>query len=80
MLANDTKHLKGTMKRAYSFDVALDVLSCPSCGPEQAFQTPPCADGHGLECPDRACTGCGLARVLAPAAYAPAVPSIWCAA
>ena len=24
--------------------------SCPCCGDERAFETPPCGDGHGPDC------------------------------
>lgn len=34
---------------------------CASCGHERAFETPICADGHGADCPDLACTACGAA-------------------
>jgi len=40
--------------------------SCPSCGEERAFETPPCADGHGSECAELACRDCGAALLVDP--------------
>lgn len=34
---------------------------CSSCGEEREFETPPCVDGHGLDCPELACITCGAA-------------------
>jgi hypothetical protein len=42
----------------------LVVLFCPTCGGERLAETPPCADGHGENCPDRACTDCGTALLF----------------
>ncbi len=42
----------------------LLVLFCPSCGRECLAETPPCIDGHGDACPDRACVECGTALLL----------------
>ncbi len=39
-------------------------LYCPSCEREELAETPPCADGHGDHCPDRACVSCGTALLL----------------
>jgi hypothetical protein len=46
--------------------VSAELLSlfCPSCGRECLAETPPCADGHGDACPDRACVECGTALLL----------------
>jgi hypothetical protein len=30
------------------------------------FEIPPCFDGHGLDCPDRACIDCGTAIAVGP--------------
>lgn len=51
------------------------LLYCPECGQERAFETPPCADEHGDDCPERICVECGLAVFAGtlPAA-APAEP------
>ncbi len=42
----------------------LAVRWCTECCAEQEFEVPPCADGHGVDCPDLACTGCGAAVVV----------------
>jgi hypothetical protein len=42
----------------------LLFLYCPSCQHECLAETPPCPDGHGDQCPDRACVECGTALVL----------------
>ena len=39
---------------------------CPSCGDERAFEAPPCADGHGADCPGLACLDCGSAVLVDP--------------
>ena len=41
-------------------------LECPECGGERPFVQPPCADGHGAECPERSCTECGAAVFVGP--------------
>jgi hypothetical protein len=42
-------------------------LWCAACGGPRVFEQPPCADGHGPDCPERACTGCGAAMLVGPA-------------
>lgn len=42
----------------------LLFLYCPSCAREGLAETPPCADGHGDQCPERACVECGTALLL----------------
>lgn len=42
----------------------LLYLYCAQCESEQPAETPPCADGHGDLCPDRACTACGTAMLF----------------
>lgn len=37
---------------------------CAGCEDEQVFVTPPCEDGHGLDCLDLACVACGSAIVV----------------
>jgi hypothetical protein len=39
-----------------------DVLEgwCAECG-GTTFERPPCEDGHGDECPELVCAGCGMA-------------------
>ena len=36
-------------------------LICPECRDESAFEQPPCADGHGHDCPEWYCVTCGFA-------------------
>jgi hypothetical protein len=45
-------------------DDVTTVRWCGECREEQLFEVPPCADGHGEDCPDLACTGCGLGVVV----------------
>lgn len=40
------------------------LLHCSDCGDERAFAPVGCLDGHD-ECPERACTECGAAVLLA---------------
>ena len=42
----------------------LLFLYCPTCARESLAETPPCTDGHGEQCPDRACVECGTALLL----------------
>jgi hypothetical protein len=42
----------------------LITLFCPTCRDERLTETPPCPDGHGDACPDRACVDCGTALML----------------
>lgn len=42
----------------------LILLHCPSCERECLAEAPPCQDGHGDQCPDRACVECGTALLL----------------
>jgi hypothetical protein len=42
----------------------LLLLYCPTCQRDSLAEAPPCPDGHGDECPDRACVECGTALVL----------------
>jgi hypothetical protein len=41
-------------------------LYCLNCADFRPSETPPCADGHGADCPDRACTDCGAALFVDP--------------
>jgi hypothetical protein len=41
-------------------------LYCSNCSDFRPSETPPCADGHGADCPDRACTDCGAALLVDP--------------
>jgi hypothetical protein len=42
----------------------LLFLYCPTCAHECLAEAPPCPDGHGDACPDRACVACGTALLL----------------
>ena len=42
----------------------LLILYCATCGGERLAEAPPCLDGHGDNCPDRACVECGTALLL----------------
>jgi hypothetical protein len=46
--------------------VTAELLSlyCPTCARDCLAETPPCPDGHGDTCPDRACVECGTALLL----------------
>jgi hypothetical protein len=39
---------------------------CPCCRAERLFELPPCPDGHGFDCAERACVDCGAAIVVGP--------------
>jgi hypothetical protein len=56
----------------------LTVRWCAECRAEQLFEVPPCADGHGSDCPDLACTGCGSAVVVGTvlAVVEPSLPGV----
>jgi hypothetical protein len=41
-------------------------LYCSSCADFRLSEAPPCTDGHGADCPDRACTECGTALFVGP--------------
>jgi hypothetical protein len=47
-----------------STQMARDVRWCAECRDERPFETPPCEDGHGLDCVDLACVDCGFAIVV----------------
>ncbi|MET8351405.1 MULTISPECIES: hypothetical protein [unclassified Micromonospora] len=40
-------------------------LYCDVCEGVTPFEVPPCVDGHGTDCPELICTGCGAAVVIA---------------
>ncbi|MEU5782085.1 hypothetical protein [Micromonospora lupini] len=40
-------------------------LYCDVCEGVAPFEPPPCVDGHGSDCPELVCTGCGAAVVIA---------------
>jgi hypothetical protein len=37
---------------------------CPTCDEVRDFVQPPCAEGHGGECPEWACADCGTALLI----------------
>jgi len=39
---------------------------CPECADERPFERPECLDGHGADCPERACVECGTAILIGP--------------
>ncbi|MER7417802.1 hypothetical protein ABT346_13630 [Micromonospora peucetia] len=39
-------------------------LYCDTCEGVELFESPPCADGHGADCPELACTSCGTALLV----------------
>ncbi|WP_344589307.1 hypothetical protein [Actinomadura vinacea] len=47
-------------------------MYCSTCGDEREFEQPPCRDGHGADCPERACTACGSAVLVEPPTPGPA--------
>jgi hypothetical protein len=50
-------------------------LFCADCGGPRWFEQPPCFDGHGADCPERACVECGAAVLLGSLRQSPsAVP------
>lgn len=45
-------------------------MQCDLCGSERLV-VPPCADGHGVDCPDLCCADCGAAIVVAAGVFVP---------
>jgi hypothetical protein len=43
------------------------LVHCPTCVRYRPVEPPPCADGHGADCPERLCTACGTALLVGPA-------------
>ena len=39
-------------------------LYCDACRRITLFETPPCRDGHGPDCPELACVECGAALLV----------------
>jgi hypothetical protein len=54
--------------------IELLFLYCPTCARECLAEMPPCRDGHGDQCPDRACIECGTALLLDAPLFAAARP------
>lgn len=44
-------------------------LYCDNCEGVVPFEAPPCVDGHGVNCPELFCTGCGAAVLIATFAF-----------
>ncbi|MFE9204781.1 hypothetical protein [Micromonospora sp. NPDC007230] len=42
---------------------------CDTCEGVALFEAPPCVDGHGADCPELVCTGCGAALLIATFAF-----------
>jgi hypothetical protein len=40
------------------------TLTCPVCGRRSEFEQPPCADGHGSDCPELICVRCSTAVLV----------------
>lgn len=49
------------------------TLHCSVCDDERCFEQPPCADGHGADCPEYACVECGMAIVVGDAPRPPVI-------
>jgi hypothetical protein len=43
---------------------AMIELYCSECAELQAFEQPPCVDGHGADCPEWFCLNCGMALLI----------------
>jgi hypothetical protein len=54
--------------RDYELIAAED---CPVCGRTDTLVAPDCTEGHGTDCPDRVCLGCGTALFVDPMMSAP---------
>jgi hypothetical protein len=52
---------------------------CSVCDDERSFEQPPCADGHGAECPEFACAECGMAIVVGDDPQLPVIVRSWAA-
>ncbi|GAB3967553.1 hypothetical protein GCM10029978_035100 [Actinoallomurus acanthiterrae] len=46
---------------------------CSACDGERRFEQPPCADGHGADCPEWACVDCGMAILIGDAPEPPVI-------
>ncbi|MFC4021218.1 hypothetical protein ACFOW4_25195 [Micromonospora sp. GCM10011542] len=45
-------------------------LYCDVCEGVAPFEAPPCVDGHGVDCPELVCTGCGAGVLIATFTFA----------
>jgi hypothetical protein len=48
------------------------TLTCPVCGRRSQFEQPPCADGHGSDCPELICVRCSSAVLVGAGTEEPA--------
>ncbi len=48
----------------------IATFSCRNCARTTEFEQPPCADGHGSDCPEWYCTECGAATIAVQAVIA----------
>jgi hypothetical protein len=46
---------------------------CSVCDGERRFEQPPCADGHGSDCPEWACVECGMTILVGDAPETPVI-------
>jgi hypothetical protein len=46
------------------FTTATIEAYCPDCAELEAFEQPPCIDGHGADCPEWLCLTCGTALLI----------------
>ena len=46
------------------FSAAMIETYCSDCGDVEAFEQPPCVDGHGADCPEWLCLTCGAAVLI----------------
>jgi hypothetical protein len=46
------------------FTAAMIEVYCPECAELEVFEQPPCADGHGADCPEWVCLTCGTALLI----------------
>jgi hypothetical protein len=66
--------LRTSLERSSAVTPELLSLYCPTCARECLAEAPPCQDGHGDGCPDRACVHCGTALLLDVALFQLAHP------
>jgi hypothetical protein len=55
------------------FPSAMIEVYCPECADLKQFEQPPCAEGHGADCPEWMCLSCGTALLIGVPAE-PATP------
>lgn len=54
-------------------------MFCPECVDERPFERPECLDGHGADCPERACVDCGAAVMVGPLSQPETDEASWAA-